>query len=87
MDALNFYPRKTISQGMMAWAVPAPWLAFVMEIFMKEQRKSVYMCVRDKETMEFLDPSRYELFIDGVDLSANKVWMEDFPTEPIPTEP
>lgn len=87
MDAFKFYAWETIPKGIMAWGVPVPWLAFVMETLMKEGRKSIFMCVRDRETGKFLDPSQYELFIDGLDLSGNRVWMEEFPPEPTPTDP
>jgi hypothetical protein len=86
MDAFKFYGLETIPRGTTAWIVPLPWLAFSVDYLMKEGMKEIHVWVVDKETGEPLDATKCSLFIEGVDLAGNRVGMEDFPTEPIPTE-
>jgi hypothetical protein len=82
MDGCKFYPLETISSGTACWVVPLPWLAFSAEHLMKQGKTEVCVWVRDNKTNEYLDVSRYSLFIEGADLSGKIALIEDIPTRP-----
>lgn len=83
MTPLKFYAPDTIPRNTTAWAVPVSQLRAIVDCFIKEGRETIHFCIREAGTTTFLDSSKYELFIEGVDDQCKKMWIEDIPTRPI----